>query len=261
MKAESEDGATPVHFVRGVNQLEIVREMVQQGANVYARNNGRFTPLFEVASHPVKTYLLQLYQESIFQREGRHALHSILKEGDYNWRKHVGLKLGRFNVAEMISVLGHCVARDPDCIRERDGNGDLPIHIACSKRAPVRVIQYLLQQDSAQLRIPNNDGALPIHLACRANAWFETIRYLVERNGGTATLSTQDGSGALPLHALCEASKPSLKTAEYLIQAYPTALSTATHSGDLPASLACQSDASVIVIYALVRGYPQFVEC
>ena len=192
-------------------------------------------------------------------------------------------------------MLGYFVGQDVECIRERDHNGNLPLHVACGnagrKPALFPVIQYLVQQDSATLHISNNEGALPIHLACQSGASLRTIKYLVEENGGVGTLcardsngtlplhglcgstestlemieyltkafpaalSTQNGNGALPLHALCETPHPLLKAVECLIKPYPGALSTLTSSGDLPVTLAGESS-SLSVIYMLVRADP-----
>ena len=73
-------------------------------------------------------------------------------------------------------------------IRERDGCGNLPLHIACLQPAPFQVIQYLVQQDSATLHISNKDGALPIHLACQLERHCEPSSILLRRMVGLATV-------------------------------------------------------------------------
>jgi len=74
----------------------------------------------------------------------------------------VVLQIGeRVSVDQMVGMLRYFVEQDPDCIRERDDNGDSPLHVACRKPAPFPVIQYLVQQDSAALHISKTSEALP----------------------------------------------------------------------------------------------------
>jgi len=86
----------------------------------------------------------------------------------------------------------------------------------------------------------------------------------VEAHDGTvATLGTGDNNGLLPLHALCQSTnKPELKTIEYVVHSYRSALSHRNLRGDLPMTLAAageSSSASLSVIYTLVRGDPHVV--
>jgi len=100
-------------------------------------------------------------------------------------------------------------------------------------------------QDESTLHIPNNDGMVG----------------LLVKTYPAAALSTRNNDGALPMHVLCgrRFAQPSLKVVECLIKPYPAALLTRTTSSeDLPITLACE-EASLSVIYTLVRGYPEVV--
>jgi len=292
-------GWTPLQSACAGGRLEVVRELVRRGADIYTKDRFGSTP-FDCSvqsNHPAVTeFLLEHYRQQIFENEGRRSLPTVLKQGNYRDVSLglVVLKLGTVITDELLSILGYFVEQNPDCIRERDNNGDLPIHIACRKHAPFQAIQYLVEQDPATLHISNNDGALPIHLACQSGASLQAIKHLVEDNGGAGTLCARDSNGnlplhvlcgstestletieyltkahpaalwtgnsygVLPLHSLCETPSPLLKAVECLIKPYPAALSTRTSNGDLPTTLAGRS-ASLSVIYTLVRGDPQVI--
>ena len=99
---------------------------------------------------------------------------------------------------------------------------------------------------------------MPLHTLCESHeALLETVEYLIK--AFPSALSTRDSNGAFPLHVLCGTPSPSLKCVECLIKANPAALSTRTTiSGDLPITLACES-ASLEVIYTLLRDYAEVV--
>jgi len=258
-------GGTPLQDACGNDRFEVVQELVQRGADIYTKNiNGRI-PLDRATGNPrIVEYLLQRYQEKVFESEGSRSLLTILKQGkpaDY-LSGNLKLPIGIVTTDQLLSILRYFVEQDPDSIRERNDNGELPLHVACHRLGLLKVIRYLLEQDPATLHIANNDGALPIHLAGRNGASVRSIpvfKYLVEESGGGAgTLCARDKNGYLPLHSLCESGGPQLKAVEFMVKAYPAALSTRTQRGDVPVTLACEA-ASLEVIFTLVRGDPQVV--
>jgi len=300
IQAKDSNGGTPLHHACRSDQLEVVRELIRRGADIYAMDElGGRTPFDCSNGHLVKEFLLQHNRQKFFENLGRLSLLTILECGNYrDSHDQVVLMIGTVSTDELLSMLRYFVEQDPDCIRERDHNGDLPLHVACRNagRKPTlfQAIQYLVQQDPAMLHISNNNGALPIHLACQSGASLQAIKYLVEENGGAGTLCARDSNGALPLHVLCgyiwsnrqtieyltnahpaalwtpnsngalplhsfcATPHPLLKAVEGLIKPYPAALSTQNHNGDLPVTLAGEL-ASLSVIYTLVRGDPQVV--
>ena len=312
-------GRTPLHDAGKHYKLEVARELIRWGADIYARDDDGETPLDRANQasrygrcNRVVGFLLEHYREKLFEIEGRHSLLSILKQVGYYSDRKSKLQIGRVSLDQFLSLLRYFVQQAPDSIRERDGDfnlpihiacarsvdyeviqylleqypasiylsnyngalpihlacqagasgqvieylveqdadtirerdgcGNLPLHIACLQPAPFQVIQYLVQQDSATLHISNKDGALPIHLACRAGASLQGIKYMIEENGGAATLCARDQSdGSLPLHRWCGSPGLSLEKVEYMIKAYPAALSTRNSNGALPLHVFCES--------------------
>jgi len=148
-----------LHDASWKGNLEVARKLVRDGANIFAQTQNGSTPFDFSASNAhdpsVSEFLFQHYRETMFASEGRRALLTILKESNY-CDDHVVFKIGRrVSVEHMLGLVSYFVEEDPDCVRERDDNGDLPLHIAVCKSAPFPVIQYLVQEDSATLHIPN----------------------------------------------------------------------------------------------------------
>jgi len=54
----------------------------------------------------------------------------------------------------------------------------LPIHYACSKKAPLSVITYLHDTFPFGIKIKDKSGNLPLHHACKFGAPIETIFFL-----------------------------------------------------------------------------------
>ena len=209
IQARNSTGGTALHSASLAGHLEVVRELVRKGADISAKSRYGNTPFdYSIGQPAVKEFLLQHYRENIFASEGSRSLLTILKQGNYSHDyDQVVLMIGAVGTHELLSMFRYFVEQDPDCIRERDHNGDLPLHVACRNagRKPTlfQAIQYLVEQDPATLHISNNEGALPIHLACQSGASLQAIKYLVEENGGAGTLCARDSNGALPLHVLC----------------------------------------------------------
>jgi len=85
-------------------------------------------------------FLLQHYREKTFESEGRRSLLTILKQS-ISWQsfdayeREVPQQIGTVRTDELLFIFGYFVEQDPDCIPERNHNGDFPLHIACRERA------------------------------------------------------------------------------------------------------------------------------
>jgi len=264
-EARDTSEGTPLHDACAHGRLEVVRELVRRGADIFAKTRHGSTP-FDLSvqslagiGHPfVAEFLLQHYRETIYESEGRRSLLTILKQGDFLFGQGVALQIGRrVSMDQLLSMLRYFVEHDPDCIHERDHNGDLPLHVACRKPGLFQAMQYLVEQDPGALHILNNHGALPIHLACGSGASLRAIKYLVEENGGAGTIFTCDSNGALPLHFLCGSTEATLETIEYLTNAHPAAVWTQNNHGALPLHALCGTpDPSLVAIKRLVNAHP-----
>jgi len=194
----------------------------------------------------------------------------------------------------MVGMLRYVDEQHPDCVRERDGNGDSPLHVACCKPAPFPLIQYLVQARLRNAFTSRTTTELSqCILASQSGASLQAIKYLVEANGCAAmlcagdndrdlplhcaavsdcplfnvvdcmvkvhpaALSTRTSSGALPLHVLCGSTRPPLRMDQYLVNAHPAALSIRTSQGDLPITLLREST-SLDELLEMTDSRPEF---
>jgi len=83
------------------------------------------------------------------------------------------------------------------------------------------------------------------------------IRFMVEQD--PRGFRSRDGNGLLPLHSLCKAASANVKSVEYLVKAYPDAVTARTNVGKVPLTLACEAKANLAVVHYLMRCKPDLV--
>jgi len=75
---------------------------------------------------------------------------------------------------------------------------------------------------------------------------------------GLTTPRCRDRHGDLPIHALLKAN-PSVGAVQVLLQAHPSSASKRALNGDYPLMVACDSSASVGVIFEVLMAYPDLI--
>ena len=201
---------------------------------------------------------------------GRLTIHAVLGAAQYSQFEEgfgvfhppltllrICLPLGKLTLQHFRTLIS---TLDPELIRSRDDSGKLPIHIACRNKAPVEVLALIAEQDFATLQMADHTGALPIHEGCGGAVDDSSVRFVVE-HGGVGTLAARNQEGSMPLHVLCASTNPPLRTVQYLMQSYPTAMAAQTNSGQYPFMIAADesSTASLSVVYEVVRTNPDLV--
>jgi ankyrin repeat protein len=261
-----------LHYAVASDAIEAMRELIlQHNANMSAVNQNGKTP-FDVISRrtddPVVDQFLEIYGNKMTQDHGRLALHAILGAAEYSYAGGRGfhpplnplqirLPLGKLTLKHFRTLL-HTL--DTELIRNRDGSGKLPIHIACQNKAPVEVLALIMELDPTTLHVADHAGALPLHECCCGVVDDSSVRCLVEQ-GGVGTLAARNHEGALSLHVLCGSTNPSLRTVQYLIQSFPGSVVAPTNEGEYPFMIAACETASVSlsVVYELLRANPNLV--
>ena len=153
---------------------------------------------------------------------GRTALHFALGfiEWDDPWPEGIPINF------ELIRVL---VEAYPDALKEKYGNGSLPLHSACGSNAPFDVIKLLIDVYPDAVKEKNNFGYLPLHSACGSNAFFgvrfaicfDVIKLLIDVY--PSSVKEKDMNGYLPLHSACN-SNATYDVIKLLIDVYPDAV-------------------------------------
>ena len=154
-------------------------------------------------------------------------------------------------------------------VRERDSNGNLPLHVSVNRDDPVTlVVRELLKVYPAGAKIRDSQGNLSLFLACRrpkvtagvikallqvypeaarvkcfgnlalhhlvhtGSASPECIRLLLEVFPEAAGVANKQSN--LPLHYLCAQSNPHLESVRILMNAYPSGVTALNDAGETP---------------------------
>ena len=271
LEARDEYQQTALHHAAMYGRIEVVRELiVEHNTNMFAVDKNGKTP-FDLVSRSNSAgerhaLFISCYGNKLTQMHGRLALHAVIRDAEYSFAARgfhppqnplrIRLPLGKLTLQQFRHLLS---TLDAELIRNRDESGKLPIHIACRRKAPVEVLALIAEQDVATLQIADHKGALPIHSLCGSGSPTEyaSVRFLVEQ-GGVGTLAARNLDGAMPLHVFCESSNPSLRTVQYLIQAFPESVTVQTNAGQYPFMFAARdtSEAPLSVVYGLIRANP-----
>ena len=102
-----------------------------------------------------------------------------------------------------LEVLNALLAAHPDAVREADGEGLLPLHLALEHSAPDETVLGLLRAwpEATTHRDPDA-GTLPLHIAVQTFASARLVRALIGAHPEAVRLG--DGEGTLPLHMALE---------------------------------------------------------
>jgi hypothetical protein len=129
---------------------------------------------------------------------------------------------------------------------------NLPLHEACRRQPPLRVVNLLLDMYDEAVLLPGQYGFLPLHIACGSGASYEVVTRLLDAYPA-ATRCRDDTKDSLPLHLAAKwgASEEVLME---ILTAHPEGSFIRDSSGKTPLDLARQlpeSDAKQIAIAAL----------
>jgi ankyrin repeat protein len=110
--------------------------------------------------------------------------------------------------------------------------GWLPLHFACANKAPLELIQFLVEKGGRHsVQTTNINGNLPLHFACASAASLEVVQFLVEQ--WSEAIKSADHSGYLPLHHACKNRLP-LDVVEFLVDEWPEAVKILDSDGRAP---------------------------
>eukprot|EP00522_Entomoneis_paludosa_P008967 CAMPEP_0172454348 /NCGR_PEP_ID=MMETSP1065-20121228/11370_1 /TAXON_ID=265537 /ORGANISM="Amphiprora paludosa, Strain CCMP125" /LENGTH=568 /DNA_ID=CAMNT_0013206665 /DNA_START=56 /DNA_END=1762 /DNA_ORIENTATION=+ len=144
-------------------------------------------------------------------------------------------------------------AKDPATRHEsqvKNDRGNLPLHSAASFRAPVEVIESLLEAYPEAASLTNNYGNLALHFTAWKKGPIESEKLLLKVFPEGA--AQKNNHGNLPLHYAAHYNAP-LEVVEALYQAYPEGAHQKNNDNNTPLDLAIADGASPNVV-ALLRG-------
>ena len=118
--------------------------------------------------------------------------------------------------------------------RTISGNNSTPLHLVCLYRAPIDVVELLLDANPSALVAQDTEGWTPIHLVLLSGG-DENVAMLLIRRGEVPAASIQSRFIGSPLHLACRHGC-SISILKQLIAANPLMASTANETGTKPAA-------------------------
>jgi ankyrin repeat protein len=192
IEAKDNDGWTPLHWACLKDHLPVVKSLLSDGANILTANNYGHLPIYYAVGgrkSEVTRYLLRGFYATIRLL----PLHELLK--DLTW-------IDNPNIDESAPPLRKA----------------LHLNVLCTNDV-VEILEYLVDRDPTLLSSRDHDGTLPLHVACRRGASFSIVQCLV--NLYKASVNSVTPQGDFPLFLACEIPEPSLDTIFLLMKLYP----------------------------------------
>ena len=144
---DDDDGETPLHKACSFNNVESIKLLLDQGADVNIQHNYGYTPLYTACSNnsveSVKLLILNGANVNIPDNYGRTPLHLAC----------------RYNSVEIVKLLLYNGAN----VNIQDNKGFTPLHLACFSNSVGSVKLLLL--NGANVNSQNNDGETPLQIA------------------------------------------------------------------------------------------------
>jgi len=211
------DGDLPIHLVcRHAQQHEqpflIARTILKWWPDSVAESNHEgMLPLHIICQNyeslPMLSLVHQCYTDAAIVRAGSHGKTPL----------HFALECPP---QQQLAVTDALLQENTACVRIRDNNGNLPIHISLqSGLVNLRVVELLIGAWPKSLVVRNKMGLLPLHLACY-HQYPHIISYVMGKN--TAAIKAKDRNGWIPLHYACSNNVvPSTEVLRQLVNEYP----------------------------------------
>ncbi|WP_375603608.1 ankyrin repeat domain-containing protein [Wolbachia endosymbiont of Anurida maritima] len=176
---------TPLHYAMKHGNMEIIKILVTHKADVNARDDNGWTPLYLAMSGIVNS------REDIIKfliKNGAEVDADIFHKNLYRYRnpdRYIAEHLNR-DIAQLL--IGKC-----NNVNITDNDGNTPLHCAIDSYSTD--IAQLLIEKGAEINIKNKYGSTPLHLAAKKGD-IDAVRLLVKHG---ADVNAKDSLGKTPL--------------------------------------------------------------
>ena len=182
VNAKNSDGATPVHLAITSDKGDIAELLINKGADVNAKSIYGDTPLHYTAlKNAISTDILANIANILL----------ISKDADVN---------AKTTLKNAVSTASLLISKGAD-VNAKNVWGSTPLHTAAYNNA-VKVADLLISK-GADVNAKNNNGEVPLHYAVRANA-VDITNFLISKG---ADINAQDTDGDTLLYWAIEGNK------------------------------------------------------
>ncbi|XP_018569762.1 uncharacterized protein LOC108909819 [Anoplophora glabripennis] len=238
-----DSGYSPLHLAAKRGHWEMVKFLVELGANVNFRDSDNKTPLYVAAKYRRWDTVRYLAE---------HGADVNVSNSDDITALHLAAEYGNLD-----TVL--CLVEHGADVNVKDNNGNTALYLAVDSEINqddalhldvecdrLNVVRYLLEH-GVVVNIRNNNANTALHQAAKCRVW-DTVKHLVERG---AKINVKDNDGYTALHLAAEYGR--LDTVTYLAT-QGTHLNTATNKGSTPLHLAASCGRLDTVRYLAEHG-------
>lgn len=136
-------------------------------------------------------------------------------------------------------VISFLLENCPSACKRTDKEGMTPLHLLCDSDEPnAAAVKLLLEENATVCSIQTKvDGSTPLHLAVLRKAPVSVLNTLIEAE--ETALSTKDDRGRIPLFSAV-AVKADLETFKLLLHKYPDGRETKNKLNELPCMFAAR---------------------
>ncbi|XP_045483729.1 poly [ADP-ribose] polymerase tankyrase [Harmonia axyridis] len=247
--------STPLHFASGYNRVAVVEYLLEQGADVHAKDKGGLVPLHNACSygHYEVTELLVKHGASVNVADlwKFTPLHEAAAKGKYEIVKLLlkhGADPNKKN-RDNATPLDLVKEGDQDVADLLKGNAAL---LDAAKRGNLARVQRLVSPENINCRDAQGRNSTPLHLAAGYNN-VEVAEYLLEHG---ADVNAQDKGGLIPLHNA--SSYGHLDIAALLIK-HDTVVNATDKWGFTPLHEAAQKGRTQLCALLLAHGADPFL--
>ncbi|XP_072095410.1 poly [ADP-ribose] polymerase tankyrase-2 isoform X4 [Mobula birostris] len=272
--------STPLHFAAGYNRVSVVEYLLENGADVHAKDKGglvplhnacsyghyevaellvkhgavvnvadlwKFTPLHEAAAKGkyeiCKLLLIHGADPTKKNRDGNTAL-DLIKDGDTDIQDLLSGDAALLDAAKkgcMARVKKLCIIENVNC-RDTQGRHSTPLHLAAGYNN-LEVAEYLLQH-GADVNAQDKGGLIPLHNAA-SYGHVDVAALLIRYN---ACVNATDKWAFTPLHEAAQKGRTQLCA---LLLAHGADPTMRNQEGQTPLDLVNADDVRALLIAAM----------
>ncbi len=162
VNAKDNDGWTPLHWAASKNNLDMVKYLVETGkADVNAKTSYGTTPLYWAA-----------------EKNNLDMVKYLVENGaNVNAKASYGTTpLHKATLNNNLEMVKYLVETGKADVNAKDNNGETPLHWAACNNY-LEMVKYLVGTHKADVKAKDNNGETPLHWAA-SNNYLEMVKYL-----------------------------------------------------------------------------------
>lgn len=191
--------STPLHFAAGYNRVAVVEFLLENGADVHAKDKGGLVPLHNACSygHYEVAELLVKYKANVNAMDlwKFTPLHEAAAKEKYDICKLLLKNGANVHSKNRDNLTPIDLVKDPKSDLADLLRGE-PALLDAAKKGEIERVKKLLTEDNVNCRDEYGRNSTPLHLAAGYNH-LDVVEYLLENK---ADVNAKDKGGLVPLH-------------------------------------------------------------